>query len=334
MQLRRKLMAGAAAAVIATALTGCGTTEAAVEPANEAPAGQAITVLDYQGQEVTLENGPAKRVVALEWEQAEIFTSLGIDLVGVADVAGYTSWAGNSVPLSGKPADVGTRGEPSVEAIAELEPDLIVGSASSVPDAVRGQLDRVAPILLLGASATGTDDGPLERMKYVVDTFAKTVDRADEGKKLFGDFSDKLDANARRIAKAGAAGTPATFTSIYESGGSIVFRLEGEGSLTQGVLDRLGLQAAYTGKVEEYGLASSDIEGLTEFPDDAWLFYWANADSDDPVATQLKGNGVWDGLPMVQADRVRGVADGVWLYGGPVSLGLFSDEIANVMTAR
>lgn len=313
---------------------GCGTTDDPVEPASgDAAAGEAITVQDFTGEDVVLEEGTATRVVALEWEQAEIYTSLGIDLVGVADVEGYTSWVGNSVPLIGEPADVGTRGEPSVETIAELDPDLIVGSPSSIPDAVRGQLDQVAPILLLGTSNTGTDDPPLERMEHVITTFASTVDKGAEGEELFSGFLDTLDENAERIADAGVEGTPATFTAIYEDAGSLVFRLEGEGAATWAVFERLGLESAYGGETEEYGIAYSDIEGLTEFPDDAWLFHWANSDSDDPVETQLSGNSVWDGLPMVEQDHVRGVADGVWLYGGPTSLGLFSDEVTEVLTA-
>ena len=52
--------------------------------------------------------------------------------VGVADVKGYTTWV-TAEKLDDDAKDVGTRGEPSVDAIVALDPDLIVTTTDLSP---------------------------------------------------------------------------------------------------------------------------------------------------------------------------------------------------------
>lgn len=318
---------------IVALLAGCGTTsDAADAPADDAAPADAITLQDAEGEDVVLENGPAEKVVALEWAQAEIVQSLGIELTGIADASGYESWVGDAVPTLGDPADVGVRNEPSVEAIAELEPDLIVGVPGSVPDEVREQLERVAPILLL-EPANAAD--PLGAVQEAVTTLASATGREDEGEALNAELDAKLEENAERIADAGLDGTPVVFTSPYADGGNVTIRMHGPGSAPQAVLTAMGLAPAWTDEGDAaYALSSSDIEGLTALPDDAWFLYWANADSEDPVEAYLGDNAVWKSLPLVEAGQMAGAADGIWVYGGPDSLMAFSDDVAGILGAE
>ena len=93
MKMRRSAVAFGSIAAL-TVLAACGTTSPATDETASAAAGEPITVTDSEGNDVTLPDGPAQRVVALEWAQAEVMTSLGVELVGVADVPGYrVGWA-------------------------------------------------------------------------------------------------------------------------------------------------------------------------------------------------------------------------------------------------
>lgn len=329
MKLRRSALALGSIAAL-TVLAACGTTSPATDETTTAT-GEPITVTDSEGNDVTLADGPAQRVVALEWAQAEIMTSLGIDLVGVSDVAGYTSWVGAAVPLIGDPTDVGQRTEPSVETIADLEPDLIVGVARSIPDAVRSQMEQIAPVLLL-ENANAAD--PLGAVTDSVTTLATTVGRQDEGAALLDDFTATLDANKARIDAAGRTGTEAVFTSPYEDAGNVSIRMHGPGSAPQAVMSAIGLAPAWTDAGDEaYGLSYTDVEGLTTLPADSWFLYWANADEDNPVTTFLEPNAVWQSLPFVRDNRVEPAAEGIWVYGGPKSLAAFSDDVADKLGA-
>lgn len=330
MSTLRTSAASAALLVTVGLLAGCGTTSAATDAVSGgATAADPVTVVDGAGEEVVLEKGPAKKVVALEWAQAEILSSLGVELAGVADVAGYESWAGAAVPLEGDPADVGIRSEPSVEAIAELEPDLITGIDGSIPDAVRAQLEEVAPVLIF---ETADASDPLGTLSTAVDTLATAVGREDEGEALNQEFETALAESAERVEAAGRAGTPVVFTTPYADGSNITIRMHSPGSAAQAVLDGMGLTPAWTAEGDPaYGLSSSDVEGLTAIPGDGWFLYWANADQEDPVEGYLGDNAVWQSLPFVEAGQVAGVAEGIWMYGGPASMIAFTADIERAL---
>jgi len=124
------------AAGAALVLSGCGTTEA---PENSAASGERITVTDSRGTELTLD-GPAEKVVGLEWGVTEHLVALGVMPVGAADAEGYGNWV-SAEPLDDSVTDVGVRGEPSIDAIAALAPDLVVADAG-LPAAAVTQLER------------------------------------------------------------------------------------------------------------------------------------------------------------------------------------------------
>src|SRR5690606_21094711 len=86
-------------------------------------------------------DAPPERIVALNWAATESLLLLGISPVGVADKAGYATWV-QEPELPEGVANVGTRVAPSLEAIAELKPDLIVTSTEMAPAAEL--LERIA----------------------------------------------------------------------------------------------------------------------------------------------------------------------------------------------
>ncbi|MBK0296453.1 ABC transporter substrate-binding protein, partial [Bacillus sp. S34] len=59
------------------------------------------------------------------------------------------------VPLTGKPKDIGTRGEPSTDTIASIAPDLIVAT-DDLKDSVVKQLRKIAPTIVV-TSANASD---------------------------------------------------------------------------------------------------------------------------------------------------------------------------------
>ncbi|MCA1673060.1 MAG: ABC transporter substrate-binding protein, partial [Actinobacteria bacterium] len=142
MKLFRATVLAATAALV---ISGCGTTET---PAGEAPGGggdEQIRVTDTRGKEIVLD-APASKVVGLEWNVVEHLVSLGVMPVGVADVKGYSAWV-KAEPLDDTVTDVGVRGEPSIDSIAALAPDLVI-STPDVPEAALAQLEEIAPVLV------------------------------------------------------------------------------------------------------------------------------------------------------------------------------------------
>src|SRR3712207_8573933 len=82
---------------------------------------------------------PAERVAVLEWQQTEALLSLCVNPVGAADVKGFDTWV-SAEELPEDTTDVGTRGEPNLEALFATDPDLIVVEAYTAEDEILGQL--------------------------------------------------------------------------------------------------------------------------------------------------------------------------------------------------
>ncbi|GAA0964903.1 iron-siderophore ABC transporter substrate-binding protein [Frigoribacterium faeni] len=324
---RRLLTATAVAAAAALTLAGCGTTEAA-DTAETTAAGEQITLTDATGAEITLD-GPATKVVGTEWNVVEDLVALGVDPVGVADVAGYQAWD-SAVPLTNDPADIGTRGEPSLDTIASLAPDLILATDGLSADAVT-QLKEIAPVLQITSADASRQ---IENATDNLDLIAKatgTEDRAAEVKKA---FTDAVADGRQAIADAGLEGANVAFADGYVDAGQVGIRPYAAGSLVGDVTEELGLVNAWTVEGDEaYGLATTDVEGLTQLPDDTRFLYITNTvDGDDPFADVLADNAVWTSLPFVAAGDVDRLPDGIWMFGGPAAMTAYVDAVVSTLT--
>lgn len=284
----------------AALLTAGGTTEEAASP-DAAPSGEQITLIDARGQEVVLD-GPATRTVGLEWNAVENIMSLGVTSVGMADVEGYGNWV-QTEPLTGEVTDVGVRGEPSVEAIAALTPDLVVAT-TDLPDAAVTQLETIAPV----RSADAAD--PIGQMRANVELVAQATGKQTEAEALLADFDASLAAGAEAVTAAGLEGRPYAFSDAYIDGGQLSIRPFTEGSLAGAVAQEIGLVDAWTVEGDaDYGLASTDVEGLTALGDVEYVYYDNAAVTPDPISETLTGNAVWESLPFVpQPARRAGAA--------------------------
>ncbi|KAA2212021.1 ABC transporter substrate-binding protein [Teichococcus oryzae] len=93
---------------------------------------------------------PPRRVVSIGYRTQDTLLALGINPVAVRHWFGdqpSSVWPWAQPYLSG-PAPIVLSGEVSVESIAILEPDLIVGIGSGISHAEYATLSRVAPVLM------------------------------------------------------------------------------------------------------------------------------------------------------------------------------------------
>lgn len=323
---RRILLTAAITATAALALTGCGTTEAASDASSSS--GAAISIKDASGTTVTLD-GPATKVVGTEWNVVEDLVTLGVDPVGVADVKGYQAWDA-AVPLTNAPKDIGTRGEPSMDTIAALSPDLIVATTDLSASAVK-QLRRIAPVLEVRSAHAA---GQIEQMLTNLDMIAAATGTEAEAKAVTKHFRSTIAEGRAAIEQAGLNGTRFAFADGYVDANQVTIRPYVEGSLIADVTTELGLEDAWTLKGDAaYGLASTDVEGLTKLGDDVQFLYISNkADGADPFADALADNAVWKSLPFVEAGDVHLLPDGIWMFGGPASMEAYVEAVVAALT--
>ncbi|MFE2009008.1 iron-siderophore ABC transporter substrate-binding protein [Streptomyces sp. NPDC059491] len=321
--MRRLLTTATALAAAALTLTACGTTEPAADDKPKATA-EKITLTDASGQKVVL-NGPAKKVVGTEWHEVELLVSLGVDPIGVADVKGYKTWD-TAVPLKNEPKDIGTRGEPSMDTVAALKPDLIVASTDLPPAAVK-QLRKLAPVIEV-KSADAAD--PIGRMTQNLDLLAQATGTTDKAAELKKTFEAKVEEGKKALAGAGLGGAKVAFADGYVVSNQVSIRPYTSGSLIGAVNEKLGLKNDWTVKGDPaYGLGTTDVEGLTKLSADVHFAYIGNDGDKDsnPFAGQLAKDKVWTSLPFVKKGNVHRLPDGIWMFGGPESMNKYIDSI-------
>ncbi len=314
----------ATAAATALLLSGCGTTEPAADV--DGSTADAITITDARGETIELD-GPATRVVGTEWNVVEHLIALGVAPVGVADIEGYSTWV-QSEPLEGEPEDIGTRGEPSVETVAGLQPDLIVAT-TDLPDTAVAQLEEVAPVLVLASADAAR---PLEQMYENVELIAQATGTEDEAETVIGEFEAALEEGKAALAEAGYDGAPVAFSDGWVASNQVSIRPFVSGSVIAAVNEELGLTTPWELEGDAaYGLASTDVEGLTALGEVDYLYITNGAEAD--FTETLAGNAVWESLPFVQQDRVHRLPDGIWMFGGPSSMQDYAEAVVEALTA-
>lgn len=331
------------ALVTTLALTACGTTEeptaaagddgAAGSPDAEAAASGSstgetagpITFTDERGEH-TLEE-PADEVVSLEWGLTENLLTLGVEPIGQADVQGYNTWD-TSIALDPETPDVGIRGEPSLSDITALEPDLIV-TTTDIPENVISQLEDIAPVLtVLGSDS----EDPVGYMESTVELLGQVTGTSDEAEKALSSFDTALAEGRAELAEAGLEGSEFVMADGWLTNGVVSIRMFTPGSYFGAVGEELGMTNAWTeGGDPDYGLAQTDVEGLTAL-EDVHFLYIANDSEADPFTEGLGDNQIWQQLSFVAAGDVHRLPDGIWMFGGPLSGEAFIDATVEALT--
>lgn len=322
----RRLLCLAALSVLS--LSACGTTDVDTGDESEADSDAGpITVTDHSGEEITIE-GPAQRVVTLEWAQTENVEMLGGNHVGAADLEGYEAWA-SAAEVDEDVVDVGLRTEPSIEAIGRANPDLIIGSEESVPEGLMQDLEEIAPVVLQESADASDPLGHMER------TFFQTADllgAQDEAEQIWGDYEQTLEDSRESISAADAEQTP--FAVAYPSieGNTATFRMHGPGAMVSAVGEEIGLDPAWEQEGDDgWAISSSDVEGLTALPEATELFWWtASTEPEDPFAA-LQDNSAWNSLGFVENDRMYPIQR-TWLYGGPGSAMQWAEQLTETVS--
>lgn len=318
-------------ALAAALATACGSVEDAPgsTTSEEATTSEAssgpITVTDGRGEELTLEE-PATRVVGLEWGVVENLVSLGVMPAGVADVEGYTIWV-SAAPLADGVTDVGMRGEPSIDALVALEPDLVI-TTTDLPENIIAQIEELVPVLVVRAAAA---ERPVDQMRDNLTLVAEAVGKTGKAEELLAAVDASIADGAAALADAGLEGRPFTMADGWVDGNNVSVRAFTSGSLVGAVGEEMGLVNAWELEGDpDYGLAVTDVEGLTNLGDVEFIYY-ANDAEQDPYTT-LEGNAIWEGLPFVEGGKVHRLPDGIWMFGGPLSVQQFVEATVDTLT--
>ena len=317
--MRRSIIPALAASSIFL-LGACGSTQAAQDDIDsDSAVSGPITLTDAADRTVELD-APAERVVVLEWQQIEDVLTLGVDPVGAADVKGYNTWD-TAVELAPSTTDVGSRGEPNMDAIFSTNPDLVIVEAER-GDPVIKQLEKYDVPVLVTQGADTAD--PIQNMKDTFTLIGQALGKDEEAEEVLADFDADLAEAGQALAEAGLESTGFVYADAWLDGSNISVRPFGQGSLVGELGEAIGLTNVWKGEVDAaYGLGSTDVEGLTAIGDAHFFFTSTDALTDAagyaPWMPELEKNRIWKNAEFVKAGRVHPFPAGVWTFGGPKS---------------
>lgn len=294
---------GVALGAVAMLVTGCGGSDSSA-PADGRPVAHAMGVSMVSAQ--------PSRVVVLDTQELDAAVSLGVTPVGSTRAS-----VSEELPsfLRGKVAPgsvrvVGTIQDPDLEAIAALQPDLILSSKLR-HEKIYPQLQAIAPTVL--SERTG------DAWKDNLQLYADALGRAPEAQRLLTDYQTRAAELGRRV------GAPQTTVSVIRQTPEDL-RLYGPRSFVGSVLADAGFARPEAVRnapktfveigPEQIGQADADVVYATTYGN----------------VPKLSTSPLWGSLSAVRAGRAFEVSDDDWMLAiGPTGADLVLDDLERTL---
>lgn len=270
-----------------------------------------------------------KRIVVLEFMFAEDLAALGITPVGMADPEYYPIWIGYDDARLVSVPDIGTRQEPSLEAIAAAKPDLILGvGLRHAP--IFAALERIAPTVLFKYGPNFTEDGArvtqLDWSRKILRTIGCLTDREEAARAVEAKVDAGFARDAQRFAQAGRRGEQIAW--LQELGLPDRYWSFTGNSTAAGVAHALDLEL-WPAEPTREGTSYVTSEDLLKKRNLTVLFVSAT-EPGVPLATKLDSP-IWRFVPARSAGRVGLVERNIWGFGGPMSALRMADTMTEAL---
>jgi len=310
--LKRHLLIGLATAA-ALSLTACGDSgsDDVAGPVAQEPTTRSVT--HFRGTtEVPAE---PQRVVVLDLGELHSAIALGVKPVGAVKapvqdgLLSYLSEQAAGIEL------VGEIGEPNLEQIAALEPDLILGSDVRVKD-FYDELSAIAPTVF--TETVGVD------WKENLEIHAQALGREQQAESLMAAYE------ARAVEVGEKVADDRTVSIVRFVPGEI--RLYAQDNFIGTVLEDAGIARPEAQDVPEFSVtASAEQIGLADGDE---IFVGTYGDASETDGPKVLGGPLWKRLPAVVAGDVHEVDDDIWFLGtGVGAADLVLDELEETLAS-
>lgn len=269
-----------------------------------------------------------ERLVTLDSPSFEYAIALGLKPVGTVDKQRLTSYLQDQ--LEGV-IDVGESGEPNLERVLTLKPDLILGLNSNNQHIYR-QAAQIAPTVLLEFEHSGL-------WKEVFHAYSETLHREDVEQQVMANYRQRLQEFKQRFEASPAPKQPPFQVSVVriyparinlyfrESFPGIVLRDAGLARPEAQDISASEAQRRYQNPIQ----ASISLEALDQADGDA-LFVWTSESTPEEKQTaqqkweELQADPLWQQLNAVQNNRVYFVPS-YWIGSGPLAANAILDDL-------
>lgn len=263
-----------------------------------------------------------QKIAALNWTQAEMLLTLGITPAGVTSIKGYQQWQSNNPPLSGQEVELGHRAEPSLEALAALQPDLILGYRWR-HNRIYSRLNRIASTVLYQQYPSPEDNRDYYvRMQEIFLDVARLVNKESLAQQKTDEMRRTIASARKRISDAGLASQPVVVGKFVGMG--LGLRVYGHRSLVGAMTRELGLNNVWSDTLPGRDFTHVDLLKLTTIGDASLIILGGDAS----LSSDMIRSPVWQSIPAVKEGRVY-YLPALWSFGGPLSAMRMAETIAS-----
>lgn len=238
-----------------------------------------------------------KRVVVLDVGELDNVVSLGIQPVGYAPSEGDDGIPGYLAKDAGAPKSVGTINNLNLEAIANLQPDLILGSQLRAADKY-DELSKIAPTVF------SIRPGFTWKENYLLN--AAALDKTAEAKEKLAAYETK----AKQLGTDIGPNKPTVSMVRYLPG---KIRLYAKASFIGTILEDTGLPRPTNQQVNDLAVEVSPEK--IDQADADWIFTGVYGDAKATKKDAAQGNPLWKNLTAVKAGQAKDVPDETWYLG-------------------
>ncbi|MGG3912488.1 ABC transporter substrate-binding protein [Rossellomorea vietnamensis] len=294
-------------------LAACGNKEEKDKSAGNDTNEETYTVKHAMG--TTEIKGTPKKVVILTNEGTEALLAMGVTPVGAVQ-----SWTGDPWydHIADKMKDVevvGTESELNMEAIAKLQPDLIIGNKMRQEEQYN-QLKDIAPTVM-AETLRGN-------WKENFELYAKALNKEDKGQEVLAEYDQRIeDLKGKLGDKLNQKVSMVRFLA-----GDV--RIYHKDSFSGVILDQLGFARPDGQDAEDFAEKGVTKERIPAMDGDV-LFYFTYETGDgeaNKLAEEWLNDPLFKNLEVAKQDKVYEVSDAIWnTAGGVLAANAMLDDI-------
>jgi iron complex transport system substrate-binding protein len=294
-------------------LAACGGSEETSD-SNESTEAETRTVEHAMGTaEVPVE---PKRVVVLTNEGTEALIALGVKQVGAVKSWNGDPWYPHIESEMTDVTEVGTESEVNLEAIAKLEPDLIIGTKLRQEN-IYDKLNAIAPTVM---SETLKGDWQENFALY-----ANALNLEDKGNDVLADYEQHVEDTK---AELGDAVNKELSVVRFLPGASRIYFTD---SFSGVILGDVGIKRPASQDRTEFA-EEITMERIPEMDGDHIVYFTYGGADGSKTAEEWQSNQLWKDLDAVKAGEVTEVSDDTWnTSGGVLSANEVLDELVTIL---
>ena len=295
-------------------LAACGKTDESTAASEKEPAGKESYTVTHAMGETTIEGEP-KRVVVLTNEGVEAVLSMGITPVGAVEAFTGDTWYDHTAEQLKDTKSVGTESEPSLETIAALKPDLIIGNKMRQEE-VYEQLSKIAPTVF---AETLRGDWQENFALY-----SKAINKEEVGKEKLAEYNQRIEDLKASLGDQ----TQQEVSMVRFMAGDV--RIYHKDSFSGVILEQLGFARPEEQDKEDFAERGVTKERIPAM--EGGILFYFTYETGDNEATKLEEEWINDplfqNLEVAKADKIFKVDDVIWnTAGGYLAANLMLDDL-------